>query len=128
MLEVSATGDRPVDGAWDRYVHPVQWPTWAPQIRSVTCDDDVIATGTTGVVHGPALIRIPFRIEAVDPERREWTWRVGVGPVGVRMDHGVESTDDGGTHAWARIHLPSVVAAPYAPIARLALRRLVRTD
>lgn len=125
MLEISATGARPLDEVWERYIHPGLWSTWAPQIRSVTCDDDVIAAGTRGVVHGPVLVRVPFTIESVDHEERRWTWRVGVGPFGVRMDHGVEATSVG-TRAWARIHLPVAVALPYAPVARFALRRLVR--
>lgn len=127
MLEISATGDRPLDDAWERYTHPALWSTWAPQIRSVTCADEVIAAGTRGVVHGPLVVRVPFTIESVDHEEHRWTWRVGVGPIGVRMDHGVDATADG-VRAWARIHLPALVAMPYAPIAHLALRRLARPE
>ena len=127
MLDISATGDRPIDEVWDHYVRPALWPTWAPQIRNVTCDDEVIVGDTRGVVHGPVVVRVPFTVESVDPEARRWTWRVGVGPFGVRMDHGVEETADG-VRAWARIHLPVVMALPYAPIAHVALRRLVKTS
>ena len=126
MLEISATGDRPLDEAWERYVHPGLWSTWAPQIRRVRCDDEVITAGTRGVVHGPLVVRVSFTVESVDHRERRWTWRVGVGPLGVRMEHGVEATSDG-ARAWARIHLPAAVALPYAPVAHLALRRLVRT-
>jgi len=124
MLEISATGDRPLDEVWERYVHPALWSTWAPQIRRVRCDDDVIVAGSGGVVHGPLVVRVPFEVESVDHENRLWTWRAGVGPLGVRMDHGVEETGDG-VRAWARIHLPAAVALPYGPVAWLALRRLV---
>jgi len=111
---------------WERYVHPALWSTWAPQIRSVQCDDEVIVLGTRGVVHGPVLVRVPFTVESVDHEEHQWAWRVGVGPLCVRMEHGVEEAGDG-VRAWARIHLPAPVALPYAPVAHLALRRLVRT-
>lgn len=127
MLEISATGDRPLEEVWARYVRPELWSAWAPQIRSVQCADEVVAAGSRGTVRGPALIRVPFVVESVDLEARRWTWRAGVGPLGVRMEHGVEDTGDG-VRAWARIHLPAVVALPYAPIARIALRRLVRTE
>ena len=126
MLEISASGGRPLDEVWERYVHPALWPTWAPQIRSVQCDDVTITVGTRGVVHGPVLVRVPFTVESVDHEEHQWAWRVGVGPLCVRMEHGVEEAGDG-VRAWARIHLPAPVALPYAPVAHLALRRLVRT-
>ncbi len=126
MLEISATGARPIDETWESYVRPALWSTWAPQIRSVRCDDEVIVAGTRGVVHGPLLVRVPFTVESVSHADRSWAWRVGVGPLGVRMEHGVAETTDG-VRAWARIHLPAAVALPYGPVARLALRRLVRT-
>ena len=126
MLEISATGDRPLDDAWDHYVRPALWSTWAPQIRGVSCADDVIVAGSRGVVRGPLVVRVPFVVESVDHEGHRWTWRAGFGPLGVRMDHGVEETSNG-VRAWARLHLPAPIAMPYAPIARLALRRLVRT-
>jgi hypothetical protein len=40
------------------------------------------------------------------------------------MDHGVEP-HAGGSRAWAKIHLPTPLALLYAPIARVALSRLV---
>lgn len=125
MLEISATGDRKLDDVWDRYTRPALWSTWAPQIQGVRCADDVIVAGSQGVVRGPLVVRVPFVIESVDHAGHCWTWRVGVGPVGLRMDHGVEQTGDG-VRAWARLHLPAAVALPYSPIARMALRRLVR--
>ena len=53
-----------------------------------------------------------------------WSWWVGLGPLGMPMDHGVDAEGDG-SRAWARMYLPSWALAPYAPLARLALRRLV---
>lgn len=122
---VSVEGDAPVELVWERYTHPSQWPAWAPQIRSVDSDDDPIEPGTRGTVHGPVFTFAPFRIRYVDHRAREWSWWVGLGVLGVGMDHGVDETD-GGSRAWVRIHAHRYLAAPYAPIARLALKRLVR--
>ena len=77
-----------------------------------------------GTVHGPWRTRIAFEIRSVDAAARVWSWRVGVGPLGLVMDHGVEETGTG-ARAWVRLHAPAPLVAPYAPIARLALRRLV---
>lgn len=121
MLEISATGDRPLEEVWDRYTRPALWPTWAPQVRGVRCDDEVIVAGSHGVVRGPALVRVPFRIESVDEEALSWSWRVGHGPLAVTMAHGLSDTG-AGVRAWVRI---AALAVPYAPIARFALRRLV---
>lgn len=98
---ISAEGPAPTSDVWRRYTHPALWPGWAPQIRRVVTDAEVVAPDVTGTVHGPLLLRIPFRILAVDPARA------------------------GGSRAWARVHAPTLLVAPYAPLARLALRRLV---
>ena len=124
MPQLSAVGDLPVEDVWERYTRPVLWPTWAPQITRVSTPDDVIRTGTRGTVHGPLLVRVPFRILSVDHASRRWAWRVGLGPLGLVMDHGVD-VESGGTRAWVDIHAPSAIVAAYAPVARLALRRLV---
>jgi len=122
-LLLAATGPADLDEVWTRYSTPDRWPEWAPQIRSVSCSGP-FNPGTSGTVHGPWPARIPFQIRSVDPSARQWSWRVGVGPLGVVMDHGVEESGSG-TRAWVRIHAPAPLVAPYAPIARLALRRLV---
>lgn len=122
-LLLSASGPAFPDEVWDRYATPSRWPEWAPQIWSVSTSGP-LAPGLSGTVHGPWPTRIPFEIRAVDPAAREWSWRVGVGPLHVVMDHGVEESE-AGARAWVRIHAPALLAAPYAPVARLALRRLV---
>ena len=122
-LLLSATGPTPREEVWARYSTPSLWPTWAPQIRSVTTSGS-FAPGTRGTVHGPWPTRIPFVIRSVDAVAREWSWRVGLGPLGVVMDHGVDQAGTG-SQAWVRIHAPALLVAPYVPIARLALRRLV---
>ena len=122
-LLLAATGPTPADEVWSRYSTPERWAEWAPQIRSVSCAGP-FAPGTSGTVRGPWPVRIPFEIRSVDAGARVWSWRVSIGPLGVLMDHGVEESGTG-ARAWVRIHAPAALVAPYAPIARAALRRLV---
>lgn len=86
--------------------------------------------------------RTPLRLEeagpaSVDEVWRRYTtpalwagwvpgavWTPTVGPVRVRMRHGVDRLGKG-SRAWVEIDAPRPLALPYAPIARLALRRLV---
>lgn len=125
---VTATGPASVEDAWQRYVLPALWPLWAPQIRAVRIatgtPDEPVVPGLRGTVLGPPPLRVPFRVLAVDGTERRWAWRAGLGPLGVTMEHGVDP-DGPGCTAWVRIRLPGPLAAPYAPVARLALRRLV---
>jgi hypothetical protein len=124
VLEVDAVGSVAPEEAWRRYSRASLWPTWAPQIRGVSGAGDPVRPGDRGWVRGPWPLRVPFTIlDVVDDERR-WSWRVGLGPAAVVMEHGVEALDVG-SRAWVRIAVPAVLAAPYAPLARLALRRLV---
>ncbi|NGZ99937.1 SRPBCC family protein [Nocardioides sp. W3-2-3] len=127
---VTATGPASVEDAWQRYVLPALWPLWAPQIRTVRLatgtPDDPLVPGVRGTVLGPPPLRVPFRILAADDAGHRWAWRVGLGPLGVTMEHGVDPGPAAvGCTAWVRIRLPGPLAAPYAPLARLALRRLV---
>lgn len=122
-LLLAAIGPTPADEVWSRYSTPERWSEWAPQIRSVSCSGP-LAPGLSGTVHGPWPTRIPFEIRSVDVAARVWSWRVGVGPLSLVMDHGVEEAGTG-ARAWVRLHAPALLVAPYAPIARLALRRLV---
>lgn len=125
MLVVDAEGPAAPDEVWHRYSHASRWPTWAPQIRRVSGAGDPIAAGDRGWVHGPFPLRVPYTVLDVVPARRSWTWRVGRGPLSVVMSHGVDVLDVG-SRAWVRIDLPAPLALPYAPLARIALRRLVR--
>lgn len=124
MLVVDAEGPAAPDEVWRRYSHASQWSTWAPQIRRVSGASDPVAAGDHGWVRGPFPLRVPYAVLDVDPDAQRWTWRVGLGPASVVMEHGVDALDVG-SRAWVRIALPAPLALPYAPLARLALRRLV---
>lgn len=123
---VGACGPADVDGVWRRYTVPSLWSSWSPQVRGVTCvsPDAPVRAGTRGLVHGPGGLRVPFEVTDADPARHRWTWRVRLGVLDLAMTHGVGPRPDGRTCAWVRITGPLPVVAAYAPVARLALRRL----
>jgi hypothetical protein len=132
-LTLLARGTAPVDAAWERYADPQLWPTWSPQIQRVTTSTPRLETGTTGTVHAGLLPRptvpVPFTVLEVDDVRRRWAWRVSLGPVRLHLEHGVDPDDTGGdpgSATWLRMAGPLPVVLPYAPLARIALSRLVR--
>ncbi len=130
MASVTLRARGPADPAtaWERYADPALWSSWAPQIQGVTASTERLAAGTTGTVHAGLLARptlpVAFEVLAVDEARRTWEWRAHVGPISLHLEHGV-SPDTVGSATWLRVHgmLPLVLA--YAPLARLALSRLV---
>ncbi len=54
----------------------------------------------------------------------EWSWKARLGPLTMRLEHGVTAHLRGST-TWLRIEAPGVLALGYAPVARMALNRLV---
>ncbi len=126
MLVVDAEGPAAPEEVWLRYSHASRWPTWAPQVSSVSGAHDPVVAGDRGWVRGPFLARVPYTVLDIDHDLRHWSWQVGLGLASVQMEHGVDALDVG-SRAWVRIDLPAPLAWPYAPFARLALRRLVGT-
>ena len=129
-LRLSATGPASPDEVWARYTRPALWPTWSPHLREVDYPDAVISPGTTGRVTGVGGVVAVFRIDAVDDTLRTWSWSVRSGPLRVSFDHGVDpahprSGSLGGSTGWLVTHALWPVALGYAPLARLALGRLV---
>jgi hypothetical protein len=122
---VSASGALDPEVAWERYASPSAWPSWAPQIRRVECAQDRLTPGLTGRVHGLIGVTADFEVLSVDEMLRTWSWRVRSGPVTLTLHHAVLAVDDG-TQATLEIDGPALVVLPYAPIAEVALRRLVR--
>lgn len=122
-------GDATPDIAWERYADPALWSTWSPQVQRVDLDAPRLVTGARGRVHAGLLphptLPVPFVVEVVDDAARTWAWRVRLGPVRLHLEHGVEA-DPGGASTWLRLRGPAPVVAAYAPLAQLALRRLVR--
>ena len=127
-LSLQAHGDAPVAVAWERYADPALWSTWAPQIQRVDTDLQRLAEGGTGTVRAGLLRRptlgIPFRVLSVDESAREWAWEARLGPVRLRLEHGVTAHLTGST-TWLSVHGPLPVILGYAPVAQIALGRLV---
>jgi len=126
-LSIAAVGTAEPAVVWDRYVGPARWPEWSPQIRSVDCPDEVIRSGSRGTVHGPCGVGVDFEVLDIDGEKLRWSWRVLVAGIRLTMDHGVDAGDFGtGTRTTLDISGPAPIVLGYAPLARLALGRLVR--
>jgi hypothetical protein len=128
--EITVRGPQPPDEVWDRYVRPLRWPQWSPQIRGVDYAPRRLVPGTGGVVRGPLHVPVPFEVLAVDeadPSRRAWRWRAGALGVRVELEHVVEP-DPSRAGSVTRLVMsgPAPVVVPYLPVARLALHRLVR--
>lgn len=121
-------GPRAPEDVWDRYVRPARWSEWSPQIRSVRYPHDRLLPSTAGQVVGPAGLRVPFDVLDVDDgaEAPSWTWVARLGPVRVRMRHEVRALPGGGTATGWQVTGPLPVVLLYAPLALVALRRLVR--
>ena len=125
-LSIAAGGAADPGVVWDRYVHPDRWSQWSPQIRSVDYPDPTIAGGGRGTVHGPCGVGVAFEILAVDDDKRCWTWRVRVAGITLLLAHAVRR-DGSGSKTTLDITGPAPVVVGYAPIARIALGRLVRS-
>jgi hypothetical protein len=131
-LYLAATGPRAADEVWERYARPALWSTWAPQIRRVDVAVERLAGGETGRVHGHLGLAADFEVDAWDEGARHWTWTVvpraallpGIPMPRLHLGHGVRATE-AGTLTWLRLSGPFPLVVPYAPLARLALHRLV---
>jgi hypothetical protein len=69
---------------------------------------------------------VSFAVTAVDAKRRRWSWNALFGPFRLSFDHGVEA-QGAGSGTWLTMHGPLPILVLYAPFARFALHRLVRT-
>lgn len=76
--------------------------------------------GLRGAVEGIGGISARFEVTAVDEDAGRWSWDVRVGPARLTIHHAV---DDG--LASIEIEGPAAVVLAYAPIAHVALRRLL---
>lgn len=119
--------------AWERYLHPERWTTWAPHLTSVAASTAVLRRGTTGTVTALGVVPARFEVLSVDPESRSWSWAVRVGPVELVLHHSLSSlsaraggSDAPGTAAGITMTGPWPVLTAYRPLMRRALRRLVR--
>lgn len=126
VLTLHATGPVGPAEVWERYAVPSRWPQWAPQIAGVEVPVARLASGVRGRVRGPLGVTLPFVVEAVDEATRHWAWTVSLGPVRLRLLHWVTGAPDGGTTTGLRMTGPAPLLLGYAPLARVAIGRLVR--
>ena len=121
-ITLRARGDAPPDVVWERYADLRRWSEWSPQISSVEASSTTLKPGLTGRVHGPLGVTVPFRV--VEVGIRRWSWEVR--PLGLRLqlDHRVLPRRDGAATE-LRMRGPAPVVLAYAPLAGLALRKLV---
>ncbi|ASY34094.1 hypothetical protein STTU_3573 [Streptomyces sp. Tu6071] len=108
----------------ERYADFARWPEWSPQIRGVETEGERLASGATGTVRGPLGVRVRFRVEQV--AGADWSWVVRLGPVRLRLEHGVRALRGGGSVTRLALAGPAPYVLAYEPPARLALARLVR--
>jgi Polyketide cyclase / dehydrase and lipid transport len=114
------------DAVWERYASPSRWSSWSPQIGWVECQPDRLQPGLTGTVHGLFGVRAHFEVLSVDEVRRTWSWRARTGPVALLLHHAVLDGPGGGSQATLEVDGPALAVLAYAPLADVALRRLVR--
>lgn len=124
-IRLTAAGPRTPEEAWERYARPSLWPTWSPQIRRVDVPEDRLRPGLRGTVRSYGPLAVPFEVVAVDEGARTWRWVVRLGPVRLRLDHAVRAAGAGSATDLV-VRGPWPVIGAYAPLAALALRRLVR--
>ena len=123
---IAAVGPASPDVVWDRYIRPENWSGWSPQIRSVDSPDSPVRAGSRGRVHGPLGVVVDFEVLEVDLEKRCWEWRVTLpGDVRLTLGHAVEPRGSG-TRTTLDISGPAPIVLGYAPVAYVALTRLVR--
>ena len=125
-LTLHATGPIGPDEAWGRYAVLARWPQWAPQITGVELPVSRLAAGVRGRVRGPLGVTLPFVVETVDEAARQWSWTVSLGPVRLHLLHWVTEGPDGGSTTGLRVSGPVPLVVGYAPLAQLAIGRLVR--
>ena len=135
-IRLRAQGTATVEQVWERYARPDAWATWSPQITSVQADGARIVAGMRGTVRGPLRLPVRFLITAVDDELMTWSWKVHVGPVALTLHHSVTARataapvgalvdQPGGSSTTLDLAGPAPIVLGYAPLAQLALRKLV---
>jgi hypothetical protein len=119
-IELSRVVDAPAETVWTLFTDTDDWPDWGPTVGAVRLDDTDstrITAGTTGSVR-VAGVWVPFSVTTCDDYR--WTWSVARIPA---TGHRVEPLGRGRCRAVFEL---SPLAVGYAPVCRVALRRLDR--
>ncbi len=118
-LRLRARGPASKYEIWSRYRDPQRWPEWSPHVSEVRADGP-LRPGLEGQVVGRLGVTASFEVLEVDEDAMRWTWAVRSGPIRLQIEHEVEEGSAG-----LVISGPAAAVFAYAPVARLALRRLV---
>lgn len=129
IVTLSAVGAASAELAWERYMDTRLWSQWAPQIERVDTDSDTtrLTTGATGTVTGPVGLAVRFVVDDVDEPARTWRWHAWWQKrfLGLKLRHAVTDHPQG-CRTTLQIDGSFALVVPYAPIAELALRQLVK--
>lgn len=118
-MNSARTINAPAHVLWDLLTDTYAWPFWGPTLEAVTCDTRRIQAGSEGEVKTIFGLTLPFQVTVFEP-LHQWDWRVGgVRATGHRLVHLSP------TQTRVIIDIPSI-AAPYAVICHMALKRLER--
>ena len=102
---------------WDLLTDTDKWTSWGPTLKEVDCRERFIRKGSNGKVLTIFGCWLPFVITEYK-HASFWDWEVA----SLRATgHRVESIESGGCKLWFEV---PIIAAPYAFICQLALRRI----
>lgn len=105
--------------AWSLLVDTTRWSEWGPSIAAVESATRFVGPGSRGRVRTRFGVWLPFEVDDY-VEGRRWSWRVAGLPA---TGHRVEPLEPGTCRVVFEV---PVLAAPYAVVCRLALRRIER--
>ncbi|MGA5323289.1 SRPBCC family protein [Streptomyces seoulensis] len=122
---VTVAGPAAPDVVWERYARYEEWAHWAPHLRAVRTEGDVIRPGARGEVEVAGFLRGRFEVTEVDEAKGAWAWKVNFLGIPVLVGHTMRPQDTGTRVA---VHLTAPVPVPlvYAPMVDWALHRLTR--
>jgi hypothetical protein len=104
---------------WDLITDTAHWPQWGPTVKRVQFPDRFIRKGSRGRVLTIFGIWLPFVVDEYEHENF-WRWRVATIKA---TGHRIQPNETGGCYLWFEVPM---IAAPYALICQMALRRTGR--
>jgi hypothetical protein len=122
---IRARGSASPEIAWQRYAELAQWSSWAPHIVGVEAEGTDLRVGLTGVVRVIGGLGVPFTVTAVDHAAMTWSWIARVAGLPLTLTHTVAPAE-GGAQTTLVLEGPAALVVAYAPLAQIALMRLVR--
>lgn len=88
-MDVARVIEAPHERLWQLLTHVHHWSQWGPSVKSVHCDVEAIALGTTGQITTSVGVSVPFEVTHFEPGYR-WDWVVASLPA---TGHRLERVD-----------------------------------